>query len=285
IQDVSVASDSDYVYVRIAINPSGSFTGQFTNYANPPVFELWFDTFLDDTTGLGWGGFWVSAGDYKVELPGAYDPNAPQSELTLYHYSADYNGAFENYDSVGVAMAVVNSSDNEIEVAVPRTNIVAGSDVRIFIYSVGDYVWDNEEYFPNDQTNDVGPSYALNYNFVTGPSIVQTIYGTTGIKPGDNVGEELIADEFGLAQNYPNPFNPSTNIQFNVPAISEVEVFVSNVLGQRIKTLHSGVLTPGVHNVNWNGRNDNGQLVSSGIYFYTLASKNTQITRKMLFVR
>lgn len=282
IKDFYITSDSSNVYVRIAIDPAGTFTGQWTNYTNPPVFELWFDTFLGDTMGLGWGGFWIQAGDYKIELQHAYNPTDPQSELVIYHYSADYNGAFEDYDSVGVCMAAVNGADNEIEVQIPRNIIVAGSDIRPFVYSVGDFQWDNEEYYPDDQTNEVGPSYVLNYNFITGAAPFMARQALTAI--GDKY-QDATSNSFVLEQNYPNPFNPSTTIQFVSPTRDRVELIVSNVLGQTVKTLYSGVVTPGVHQVVWDGTSNAGSVVASGIYFYVLKTSSGQLTRKMLFLR
>ncbi len=282
LKDIYVTSDSNFVYVRIVIDPAGSFSGQWTKYSNPPVFELWFDTFLGDTMGLGWGGFWIQAGDYKVNLQDAYNPDSTVNELTIWHYSADYNGAFEDYDSVGIAYAAVNSSDNEIEVAVPRSIIVAGSDIRPFIYSVGDYAWDVEEYFPNDQTNEVGPSYVLNYNFITGPSVFLARSAPVGI---EDQAEQILPQKFELQQNYPNPFNPSTSISFTLPATDRVELVVTNVLGQKVKTLFSGVATPGAHQVQWDGTNQQGKMVSSGVYLYTLKTSKGQLTKKMLFLR
>jgi len=282
IQDFYVTSDSNNVYVRIAIDPSGTFTGQWSNYTNPPVFELWFDTFLGDTMGLGWGGFWIQAGDYKIELQHTYDPSNPQSELVIWHYNADYNGAFEDYDSVGVATAAVNNADNEIEVQIPRDIIVAGSDIRIFMYSVGDFVWDNEEYFPNDQTNEVGPSYVLNYNFITGASAFKAREGVTAI--GDDY-QVNFPNNFILEQNYPNPFNPTTTIKFVVPFRDQVELTIANILGQKVRTLYNGVATPGVYQVVWDGTNNQGATVSSGVYFYVLKTSKGQFTKKMLFIR
>lgn len=282
VKDVYMASDSFNVYVRIAIDPAGTFSGQWTNYSNPPVFELWFDTYLGDTLGLGWGGFWIQRGDFKVNLQSAYDPNNPSFEIALYKYIGDFNGAFEDYDSVGVATAAVNSADNEIEVAVPRNLIVAGSDLRMFIYSVGDYNWDNEEYFPNDQTNETGPSYAPNYNFITGASVVKIVSGVTGI---EDLPVAALPEGFVLYQNYPNPFNPSTTIEFFAPKADQVQLLVTNILGQTVRTLYNGKVAAGQQKFTWDGRSGAGAKLASGVYFYRLKTSSGQLVRKMLLVQ
>jgi hypothetical protein len=275
-----MTSDTSFVYVRITIDPAGTFSGQWLNYANEPVFELWFDTFLGDTLGLGWGGFWVQRGDYKVNLQDAYNPSNPSFEITLWHYAADFNGAFEDYDSVGVATAAVNSADNEIEVAVPRSVIVAGSDMRMFIYSVGDFVWDNEEYFPNDQISETVPAFLPNYNFITGASIYPKLVGIE-----DQANPAMLPEGFVLYQNYPNPFNPSTTIEFFVPKVEQVELVVSNILGQTVRTLYNGKVSAGQHRFDWDGRSDAGAKAASGVYFYRLKTSQGQLARKMLLVQ
>lgn len=282
VKDVYMTSDAANVYVRIAIDPAGSFSGQWTNYSNPPVFELWFDTYLGDTLGLGWGGFWIQRGDFKVNLQDAYNPANPDFEIALYKYIGDFNGAFEDYDSIGVATAAVNSADNEIEVAVPRTLIVAGSDMRMFIYSVGDFNWDNEEYFPDDQTNETGPSYAPNYNFITGASVAKLVSGVLGI--GD-LPVVTLPEGFALYQNYPNPFNPSTTIEFFVPKADQVQLVVTNILGQTVRTLYNGKATAGQQKFTWDGRSDAGAKLASGVYFYRLKTSQGQLARKMLLVQ
>jgi len=97
-----------------------------------------------------------------------------------------------------------------------------------------------------------------------------------------------IAKKFTLNKNFPNPFNPSTNIVFNVPvkaADQTVRLDVFNVLGQRVATLFNGTTSPGLHTVRWNGVNQSGKAVPSGIYIYRLSSRTTSITKRMLLLK
>ncbi len=94
-----------------------------------------------------------------------------------------------------------------------------------------------------------------------------------------------IAETFSLSQNYPNPFNPSTRIQYSVARAGKYEVIVFNVLGQRVKTLFNGYLPAGRYTATWNGVDEAGNPVSSGIYFYTLKGKDVQLTRKMILLK
>jgi hypothetical protein len=89
-----------------------------------------------------------------------------------------------------------------------------------------------------------------------------------------------------LAQNYPNPFNPSTTIQFTVRERSLVSLRVYNVTGQLVRTLVNEERAPGtVHQVAWDGRNDAGQSVSSGVYFYKLVTSDATQTKKMVLLK
>ncbi len=88
-----------------------------------------------------------------------------------------------------------------------------------------------------------------------------------------------------LSQNHPNPFNPSTNIVFGIPINSHVTLDVFNILGQRVTTLVNGVREAGTYEVKWDSRNDSGNLVSGGIYFYRLRAGDIHITKKMLLLK
>ncbi|MBN1352025.1 T9SS type A sorting domain-containing protein [candidate division KSB1 bacterium] len=91
----------------------------------------------------------------------------------------------------------------------------------------------------------------------------------------------LLAKKFVLEENYPNPFNPVTNIKYSVPNTAEVKLVIYNALGQKVRTLVEETKPAGNYQVKWNGRNDLGQLVSSGVYIYKLTSGSTTITKKM----
>jgi hypothetical protein len=75
---------------------------------------------------------------------------------------------------------------------------------------------------------------------------------------------------YSLDQNYPNPFNPSTTISFDIPVSSSVTLRVFNVIGQEVRTLVQGTLSQGRHEIVWNGLDDAGRALASGIYFYSL---------------
>ncbi len=102
-----------------------------------------------------------------------------------------------------------------------------------------------------------------------------------------------ILNQFALEQNYPNPFNPTTAISYQLPAPSGVEgsavsivtLKVYDLLGREVKTLVNEIGVPGVYSVRWDGRNDRGEAVSSGIYLYQLRTGSFVMTRKMVLLK
>ena len=103
----------------------------------------------------------------------------------------------------------------------------------------------------------------------------------------DNVEKILPkATNFKLDQNYPNPFNPSTTIRFSVPNSEQVTVEVYDIRGARIKTLVDHELyQQGTYEVRWNGKDNLGGKVASGIYFAKMVAGKFMKTRKMSLVK
>jgi len=92
---------------------------------------------------------------------------------------------------------------------------------------------------------------------------------------------------YSLSQNYPNPFNSRTTIQFSLPQPETVELTIYNLAGQQVATLVSGEHQAGTYTVNWNGKDDRGNELASGVYLYRLrAGDGEQVeTRKLVLIR
>ena len=90
---------------------------------------------------------------------------------------------------------------------------------------------------------------------------------------------------FILSQNHPNPFNPTTTIEYSLPARSHVTITVYNLLGRRVKTLFDGEKTYGPHSVIWDGTDNNGKTVGTGIYFYQIKTDEAVESKKMLLLK
>jgi hypothetical protein len=90
---------------------------------------------------------------------------------------------------------------------------------------------------------------------------------------------------FALDQNYPNPFNPTTTIRYQLPEQRDVNLVVYNMLGQVVKTLVHEVQPPGIYNARWDGTNNRGMSVASGIYFYRLTAGGFVVSKKMILLK
>ncbi|MFH0735935.1 MAG: T9SS type A sorting domain-containing protein, partial [bacterium] len=102
----------------------------------------------------------------------------------------------------------------------------------------------------------------------------------------ENLDLQTIPNTYALGQNFPNPFNPTTQIRFNLPEASVVSLAVYNVLGQKINTLiNNKEFNSGSFNVTWNGQNDFGMTVPSGVYFYRIETPNFVETKKMMMLK
>jgi flagellar hook assembly protein FlgD len=96
--------------------------------------------------------------------------------------------------------------------------------------------------------------------------------------------------EYGLEQNYPNPlrasaFNPTTSITYTLPQKGHVLLSVYNVLGQRLVTLVNRLQEAGSHSVVWNGKNEKGQTLASGIYLYKIEAESFAQTKKLVLTK
>jgi hypothetical protein len=120
-------------------------------------------------------------------------------------------------------------------------------------------------------------NYALSYNNI------QSLYDF--VSDVEDELENLVPQQFNLVQNYPNPFNSQTNIQFEIPISSKIRVDIFNILGQKVRTLLDDQKTPGYYSINWNGENDFGEAVNSGIYLLKLSSEKYSSAKKMVLLK
>ncbi|MCF7858956.1 MAG: T9SS type A sorting domain-containing protein, partial [Candidatus Cloacimonetes bacterium] len=96
---------------------------------------------------------------------------------------------------------------------------------------------------------------------------------------------EIIPIANALFQNHPNPFNPMTTIRYSLIEAGKVTINIYNIKGELIKTLINGNYQAGDHQVIWDGRDDSGRIISSGVYFYHMLTDQYSSTRKMILMK
>jgi len=115
--------------------------------------------------------------------------------------------------------------------------------------------------------------------------IMEAVINWMGNDVNDNITETETPTPYKLAQNFPNPFNPSTTIMFDMREKGHVSLKIYNVAGQLVRTLVNGVKDAGHHKITWDGRNNDGVSIASGVYFYKMETKRFSQTRKMVMLR
>ncbi len=117
-------------------------------------------------------------------------------------------------------------------------------------------------------------------------AVDMTTRGEFSIVTGINDNRSnVVADKFTLGNNYPNPFNPSTNISFTVTKLAKVSLVIYNTLGQKVRTLMDNKELSGNQSTVWNGKNDFGSSVPSGVYYYRMESGSNSITKSMVLLK
>jgi len=157
----------------------------------------------------------------------------------------------------------------------PTTGIIQPSDsAEIKVYWFGQNSPSVNEGYINIPSNDpLNPIISL----------VHLILNT--IVSGIDNEQEYLPAKYALHQNYPNPFNPTTIIKYDLKENSRVNLSVFNLLGEKVKTLVDGVESAGNNSIEWDGKNEYREEVSTGVYIYRMKVSNFFKTRKMIFMK
>ncbi|MCP4704876.1 MAG: T9SS type A sorting domain-containing protein [candidate division Zixibacteria bacterium] len=153
---------------------------------------------------------------------------------------------------------------------------ITDTEIRVLIYS-----------FDINTKINAGQGDLLNLPFGGDGSIRLTdahFAGYYGEMLKTEFANSALPGNFVLAQNYPNPFNPSTSIDLTVPVACDWEIEIFNTAGQIVRTF-DGTTEPGTVSVIWDGYNQYGQSVASGIYFYRVNAADFSKTRKMILLK
>ncbi len=125
------------------------------------------------------------------------------------------------------------------------------------------------------------------YSYSSGGSDVYLfkILGDQTTDINELVLSDYLPDGFELSQNYPNPFNPTTSIEYSIPTRSDVTLTIYNVLGQVVSYWDASSLSAGTYRYEWDGTNEYGGSVASGVYLYRLTYGEFALTKKMLLLK
>lgn len=184
-------------------------------------------------------------------------------------------------DSIVTELADISTEDSSTVTLIDYTDCDNNSEILFYRVNNGGHTWPGSNPLPGleflGHTNQDIDANSVIWNFFKRnphPEDVTSVENVHNVPQG-----------FELYVNYPNPFNPITIISYYLPSAASVELTVYNQLGQEIRILENSVQPSGTHQVVWDGRDDRGHSVSSGLYFYRLKAGSFVETRKMLLIR
>lgn len=144
--------------------------------------------------------------------------------------------------------------------------------------------WDNVYRTSPDCKWNPDPSKKLGAQRWAFDEVIFCLNEGTGVSNVDGQ-QNVVPLMYHLDSNYPNPFNPTTTIKYGIPVANDVRITIFNSLGQQIRTLVDQAQTAGTYEAVWDGRNDAGQVVPTGMYFYKMQASHFVQMKKMLLVK
>ncbi len=300
-------SAGSYTVTLTATNAYGSDQEVKTNYitVNPPGAwtTITYDDFESGTGHYTDGGadcYWYTGYTYAWEGSCAMDIQDNSGVASSFYHTASYN--------------VSGYTEMEVEFYFVAISMESGEDFWVQYYNGSS--WQTVATFARGADFNNNAWYVATvtissslYNFPTNAKLRflcdasgnsddvyidaitwQGMSGTASMRDIatlSKLGREtaVIPDEFSLSQNHPNPFNPTTAISFALPEATHIEIAVFNIVGQRIATLAESDYPAGEHTVMWDGRDDNGRTVSSGVYFYQIKAGDFIASKKMVLMK
>jgi hypothetical protein len=223
---------------------------------------------VTDFSDIGWAA--LQNGTYKWAIKGVYTNNV----LSLAAFS---NAVVKQPSAMGTLAGVVRNLQNmpvmgATITAGPFTATTSANGNYLIQIAVGTYAV---------------TCTATGYQTMTTENVVITEGQTTACNFNMPVGNADVVnvDVTALRGNYPNPFNPETTINYDVKGIAPVKIEIYNTKGQLIRTLVNQTKAGGRYQIVWNGRDNNGNSVASGIYHYRMQAGDYQATRRMMLMK
>ncbi len=265
-------------YIQFLPDNELAIAGSAVYYCHPG--HEWSESFLIKTDNMGNELFYV--GFEPFSFPKFIHTDEDEFIFTadekIYKVDSDGNEIWE-IDILFHSTSIISDENYYV-----ITGYYAGNPYVLKIDENGNQIWlanyntnTNDYIYDIINTNDEG--FAL-----TGRSDDHMYIMKLSSEGISSTDDSMIVNNF-VYTNFPNPFNLATTISFSIPEQSKVNLIVYNIKGQKIKTLVHNEFSKGNHSVIWDGKDNLGKSVSSGIYFYQLVTEKKTITKKMILIK
>ena len=282
------AFDGYYVAVNdddCGSSSDGSNDMLYTNLISLPegLFELSFDRFFTGNFGQTFHVY-VSTDNWysrqEVFSLGYLDGNEEwlNENISLHNYSGEnIEIAFHSNDNgnwaSGIAIDNIYLSVTPNWISSSSTGIINFQEVESFNYSINTQDLSNGTYYGKIVIADVYQDLSDTLQVIL--SVVDNV----------SIDKNIISNKYMLEQNFPNPFNPSTEIKFSIPKKENVSLIVFDILGNEVRKILDKELKAGQYNYKWSGKNNSGDKISAGMYFYKVQAGDFIQTKKMVLLK
>ncbi len=258
-------------------NSGRLFDGMRLSFENN-LFQL-------NTDESGWSSSTSTNMDFNISRENGYAEDPYDYEIRFYNQTVDttVNNIWVNF--------IVTDLDNNEQMKTAASGSASEWHPGDALYilrggsSTSNIVWKLESFYTGSENN-ISPGEGDIYYLRTDkPFTISDRYvlstATMDIKPNQGIQPR----QPYLEQNYPNPFNNNTTIVFTLPQISQAELEIFDVSGQKVKTLFRGEAASGQHRLIWDGRNTQGRTAASGLYFYRLMTNRGSVVKKLILMK
>ena len=276
-------------YYRYNIPENMARASYYNNNYTP---HFWIDGHIDgESNRNAWAGMLVAESAIQsileMDITGNYNPDALEGEFTVSVYA-------ESDPSVSNLKLRIALIENEIRWQAPNGGMLHDQTFRDMIPSTsGQSMTISEgetvEYtFDFETPNPLNPDHCMLVAFVQSDQNREILQGAKVAIPDlipTGIDDEIeIPESITLGQNYPNPFNAETKIDFHTNG-GAVSLEVYDLTGALVRTLIDGSLEAGRYSATWNGLDESGSEIASGVYFYRLSGADSELVKRMTLLK
>jgi len=252
-----------------------------------PISNVYLQHFTNDLDNSGKPELWI-CGDGYINGVGSqilYIYEGETDDKYSIVYSIAIIGGSTWFASNMISADIDNDGTDEVLLCIDQHLLIFKhnkNDFDLYYIKKNDLSNQNSVYFSStvaDFDRDKFPEIVISMDLIENDVYrgFSRIYKKTSTL--DVLNNNTVSDNYYLSEAYPNPFNPSTTISYALPYQSSVELVIYDIMGSKVKSFSIPSQSSGYQNILWDGTNENGNLVSSGIYLYRINIKSLENTQ------